>query len=75
MAVCCFEISGINKPATLCKDTECLNPHSINLLKKSDIHMSVHRNIIENYSQQDAAFLDLFIFTFSYFYIFKNKFK
>jgi len=23
----------------------------------------VHRNIIPNYSQQDAAFLDLFIFT------------
>jgi len=28
-----------------------------------DIHMSVHRNIIRNYSQQDATFLDLFIFT------------
>jgi len=28
-----------------------------------DIHMSVHRNIIPNYSQQDATFLDLFIFT------------
>jgi len=27
-----------------------------------DIHMSVHRNIIPNYSQQDT-FLDLFIFT------------
>jgi len=25
--------------------------------------MSVHRNIIPNYSQQDATFLDLFIFT------------
>jgi hypothetical protein len=25
--------------------------------------MSVHRNIILNYSQQDAAFLDIFIFT------------
>jgi len=25
--------------------------------------MSVHRNIISNYSQQDAAFLYLFIFT------------
>jgi hypothetical protein len=25
--------------------------------------MSVHRNIIPNYSQQDAAFLNLFIFT------------
>jgi len=24
--------------------------------------MSVHRNIIPNYSQQDAAFLDLYIF-------------
>jgi len=30
---------------------------------KSDIHMSVHRNIIPNYSQQDATFIDLFIFT------------
>jgi len=28
-----------------------------------DIHMPVHRNIIPNYSQQDATFLDLFIFT------------
>jgi hypothetical protein len=28
-----------------------------------DIHMSVHRNIIPNYSQQDATFLVLFIFT------------
>jgi hypothetical protein len=25
--------------------------------------MSVHRNIITNYSQQNATFLDLFIFT------------
>jgi len=29
----------------------------------SDIHMSVHRNIIPNYSQQDATFLDIFIST------------
>jgi hypothetical protein len=28
-----------------------------------DIHVSVHRNIIPNYSQQNATFLDLFIFT------------
>jgi len=28
-----------------------------------DIHMPVHRNIIPNYSQEDASFLDLFIFT------------
>ena len=28
---------------------------------KFDIHMSVHRNIIPNYNQQDAMFLDLFI--------------
>jgi len=27
--------------------------------------MSVHRNIIPNYSQRDATFLDLFIFTFA----------
>jgi len=28
-----------------------------------DIHMSVQRSIIPNYGQQDATFLDLFIFT------------
>jgi hypothetical protein len=28
-----------------------------------DIHMSVHCNIIPNYSQQDATFLDSSIFT------------
>jgi hypothetical protein len=28
-----------------------------------DIHMSVHRNIIPNYSQKDTTFLDLIIFT------------
>jgi len=28
---------------------------------KFDIHMSVHRNIIPSYSQQNATFLDLFI--------------
>jgi hypothetical protein len=28
-----------------------------------DIQMSVHHNVIPNYSQQDAMFLDLFIFT------------
>jgi hypothetical protein len=28
-----------------------------------DIHMSVHRNIITNYSQQDATIFYLFIFT------------
>jgi len=28
-----------------------------------DIHKSVHRNIIPNYNQQDATFLDLFIST------------
>jgi len=27
-----------------------------------DIYMSVHRNIIPNYSQRDETFLDLFIF-------------
>jgi len=31
--------------------------------KKFDIHISVHRNIIPNYNQQDATFLDLFIST------------
>jgi len=33
--------------------------------KTFDIHMSVHHNtcIIANYSQQDATFLNLFIFT------------
>jgi hypothetical protein len=29
----------------------------------SDIRISVHRNTVQNYSQQDAVFLDLFIFT------------
>ena len=33
------------------------------LLLIFDIHMAVYRNIIPNYSQQDATFLDLFIFT------------
>jgi hypothetical protein len=28
-----------------------------------DTHMSVHRNILPNYSQQDKRFLNLFIFT------------
>jgi hypothetical protein len=28
-----------------------------------DFRMSVHSNIISNYSQQDAKFFDLFIFT------------
>jgi len=32
------------------------------ILTEFDIHMSVHRNIITNYSQQDATFLDSFIF-------------
>jgi hypothetical protein len=32
-------------------------------VKKKDIHMSVYRNVIPNYSQQDATFVDLFIFT------------
>ena len=27
------------------------------------IHISVLRNVIPNYSQQDATFLDLFVFT------------
>jgi hypothetical protein len=31
------------------------------LLITFDIHMSVHRNIIPSYSQQDATFLYLFI--------------
>jgi hypothetical protein len=32
-------------------------------LKDCDIHMSMHRNKIPNYSQKDATFLGLFIFT------------
>jgi len=32
-------------------------------LKWFDIHMSVHLNVISNYSQRDANFLDLFILT------------
>ena len=34
-----------------------------NMLLTFDIRMSMHRNIIPNYSQQYATFLDLFIFT------------
>jgi hypothetical protein len=30
--------------------------------ERSDIHMSVHRNIIPNYSQQDATFLEYIYF-------------
>jgi len=30
--------------------------------EESDIHMPVHRNIVPNYSQHDATFLDFFIF-------------
>jgi len=30
---------------------------------ESDIHMSVHRNIIPNYNQQDVTFLDLLFST------------
>ena len=36
---------------------------STNEFYNSDIRMSMHRNIIPNYSQQDATFLYLFIFT------------
>jgi hypothetical protein len=32
-------------------------------MKPFDIHLSVHRNIIPNYSQQDATLFDLSIFT------------
>jgi len=32
--------------------------HSHKLLLGFDIHMSVHRNIITNYSEQDATFLE-----------------
>ena len=35
----------------------------LKLVKEFDIHTSVRRNIILNYSQQDATFLDLFIST------------
>jgi hypothetical protein len=37
--------------------------HSSTLSFNFDIHMSVHRDIIPNYSQQDATSLGLFIFT------------
>jgi len=36
---------------------------SLQLLATFDIHMSVHRNIIPNYSQQDVISLDLSILT------------
>jgi len=35
--------------------------HVLNITLEFDIHMSVHRNTIPNYIQQDATFLDLFI--------------
>jgi hypothetical protein len=35
--------------------------HVLNRTIEFDIHMSVHRNTIPNYIQQDATFLDLFI--------------
>jgi len=41
--------------------TQMLNLNNSNF--NFDILMSVHRNIIPNYSQQDATFLDLFIST------------
>jgi hypothetical protein len=34
-----------------------------NPLGRSDIHMSMHRNIITNYSHQDATFLEFIFFT------------
>ena len=37
--------------------------HSLVVNVIIDILMSVHRNKIPNYSQQDATFLDLFVFT------------
>jgi hypothetical protein len=38
-------------------------PKGVKASRRFDIHVSVHRYIIPNYSQQDATFLDLFIFT------------
>jgi hypothetical protein len=35
--------------------------YAIEVQGKIDIHISVHRNIIPNYNQQDATFLNLFI--------------
>ena len=40
-----------------------INWRSKRIFYRSDIHMSVRRNIIPNYNQQDATFLDLLIFT------------
>ena len=42
---------------------------SANLRTTFDIHMSVHRNLITNYSQQDATFLE-FIFFLQTLYVF-----
>jgi hypothetical protein len=33
------------------------------ILAKFEVYMSVYRNIITNYTQQDATFLNFFIFT------------
>jgi hypothetical protein len=41
----------------------CLKIYFQEVIVKFDIHISVYRNIITNYSQQDATFFDLFIFT------------
>jgi len=40
-----------------------INWRSKRIFYRSDIHMSVHGNIIPNYNEQDATFLDLLIFT------------
>jgi len=34
----------------------------VHALYDTDIHMSVHRNVITNYSQQDATFLEFIYF-------------
>ena len=60
-------VSGTSKSNTHCTAYEtsiCTVIVNIqaNTHTKFDIHMSVHHNIIPNYSQQDATFFYLFIF-------------
>jgi len=51
----CDSYGGAHK--SYCAAQKKKNPNEF------DIYMSVHRNIVPNYSQQDATFFDLFIFT------------
>ena len=55
----------INNISLIAMDICAEENRFLEFFRKFDIYTcrSVHRNIISNYSQQDATFLDLFIFT------------